>query len=107
MSLVGSENTPDDPGGLPQPARFSGRNSVDFPQKMPDFLPRTVHDGTAPAPVDVHSRPPAWMSDELIAETRRVWSVAYRRVISTDEAVEILSNVRRLAEVALRAQPER
>jgi hypothetical protein len=47
-----------------------------------------------------------WMSDELIADTRRVWSAAYGRVISTDEAVEILNNVRRLADVMLRAQRE-
>ena len=48
----------------------------------------------------------AWMSDELIAETRRVWSVAYGRVISADEAVEILGNVRRFASVMLRAESD-
>lgn len=47
-----------------------------------------------------------WMSDELIADTRRVWSAAYGQVISADEALEILMNVRRLAEVLLRAQTE-
>lgn len=54
-------------------------------------------------------RPPAmaWMSDELIAETRRVWSEAYRRVISEEEAVEILTNVRRLTEVLWRAEQEK
>ena len=53
-------------------------------------------------------RPPAqeWMSDELIADTRRVWSAAYGRVISTDEAVEILNNVRRLADVLVQAERE-
>ena len=40
-----------------------------------------------------------WMSDELLAETRRVWSHAYGRVISEDEAVEILMNVKRFAEL--------
>jgi hypothetical protein len=44
------------------------------------------------------------MSDELIAETRRVWSSTYGRVISMDEAVEILMNVRRFAEVMVRAK---
>ena len=48
-----------------------------------------------------------WLSDERIAEARRVWSKAYGRVISDDEAVEILMNVRRLAEVLLRAEQER
>ena len=47
-----------------------------------------------------------WLSDERIAEARRVWSKAYGRVISDDEAVEILMNVRRLAEVLLRAKEE-
>ena len=48
-----------------------------------------------------------WLSDERIAEARRVWSIAYGRVISDDEAVEILTNVRRLAEVLLRSQESR
>jgi hypothetical protein len=41
----------------------------------------------------------AWITDELLAETRRVWSNAYQRVITESEGVEILSNVKRLAEV--------
>lgn len=45
-----------------------------------------------------------WLSDERIAEARRVWSKAYGRVISEDEAVEIVMNVRRLAEVLFRAE---
>jgi len=47
------------------------------------------------------------LSDERIAETRRVWSKAYGRVIGEDEAIEILMNVRRLAEVLLRAEEEK
>lgn len=50
---------------------------------------------------------PHWLSDERIAEARRVWSKAYGRVISSDEAVEILTNVRRLAEALLQAEEER
>jgi len=55
-----------------------------------------------------HVRPLSmqWLTDERIAEARRVWSMAYGRVISQDEAVEILANVRRLAEVLLRAEEE-
>lgn len=45
-----------------------------------------------------------WLSDERIAEARRVWSKAYGWVISDDEAIEILMNVRRLAEVLLNAE---
>lgn len=48
-----------------------------------------------------------WLSDERIAEARRVWSQAYGRVISADEAIEILSNVRRLAEILLRSLEEK
>lgn len=48
-----------------------------------------------------------WLSDEQIAETRRVCSKAYGRVISDDEAIEILMNVRRLAEVLLLAEEEK
>jgi hypothetical protein len=47
------------------------------------------------------------MSDELIADTRRVWSSAYGRVISADEAVEILRNVRRYAEVFTQTHGEK
>jgi hypothetical protein len=46
------------------------------------------------------------LSDERISEARRVWSKAYGRVISSDEAVEILTNVRRLAEALLQAEEE-
>ncbi len=49
----------------------------------------------------------AWMTDELINRTRAVWSRAYGRDISEAEAVEILSNVRRFAEVVIRLQRER
>ena len=54
----------------------------------------------------VRPLPTQWLSDERVAETRRVWSKAYGRVISNDEAEEILMNVRRLAEVLLRAEEE-
>ena len=43
----------------------------------------------------------AWVSDELIAETQRLWSARYGREISMDEAIEILSNVKRFAEMLL------
>ncbi|HEY4313618.1 MAG TPA: hypothetical protein VGN12_29465 [Pirellulales bacterium] len=48
-----------------------------------------------------------WLSGERIAEARRVWSKAYGRVISDEEAVEILTNIRRLAEVVVRAEEEK
>jgi len=47
------------------------------------------------------------LSEERIAEARRVWSKAYGRVLRDDEAIEIVMNVRRLAEVLLRAEEEK
>lgn len=48
----------------------------------------------------------AWITEELIVETRRTWSPIYGRVISDDEAIEILVNVKRLAELLMRAKCE-
>ena len=46
----------------------------------------------------------AWISDELLARTQQVWSRAYGRPVSEEEAVEILRNVKQLAEVLLEAK---
>lgn len=43
----------------------------------------------------------AWVSDDLIAETQRLWSARYGREIAVDEAIEILFNVKRFAEMLL------
>jgi hypothetical protein len=48
----------------------------------------------------------AWITDDLVLYTQRVWSKAYGRVISPDEAVEILLNVKRLAEVLMKVDEE-
>ena len=77
-----------------------------FSSKLAGFPPQTGHHGDVPGPVPVRSNSVGWLSDELIAETRRVWSPAYGRVISPEEAVEILTNVKRLAEVLMRAKAE-
>lgn len=45
----------------------------------------------------------AWITDELIAETRRVWSRHLGRSVSDDEAIEMLVNVRNAALAILRA----
>ena len=49
---------------------------------------------------------PAWITDELLAETIDVWTQAYGRTVGGDEAVEILVNVGRLAEALLEARRE-
>ena len=77
------------------------RLSVLSGPQLAGFPPHTGHHGHEPGPVAVRPLSTQWLSDERIAETRRVWSKAYGRVISEDEAVEILTNVRRLAEVLL------
>jgi hypothetical protein len=74
--------------------------------ELAGFPPQTGHHGDVPVPATVRPSSAAWISDELLAETRRVWSKAYGRVISTEEAVEILANVKRLAEVLMRAKTE-
>ena len=71
------------------------------------FPPPTGHDGPEPDSVEVRPLTTQWLSGERIAEARRVWSKAYGRVISAEEAIEILRNVRRLAEVLLRAEEEK
>jgi len=67
----------------------------------------TGHHGPEPGSVAVRPLSTQWLSDERVAEARRVWSKAYGRVISEEEAIEILMNVRRLAEVLLRAEGEK
>lgn len=41
----------------------------------------------------------AWMTEELILDTQKVWSGIYGRVLSAEEALDILRNVKGLAEV--------
>ncbi|QDU44332.1 hypothetical protein Mal52_28110 [Symmachiella dynata] len=73
---------------------------------MPGFLPPNRHTGPETDSGGVRPLSTQWLSDERIAEARRVWSKAYGRVISQDEAVEILMSARRLAEVFLSAEEE-
>jgi hypothetical protein len=59
-------------------------------------------------PGEVVERPPrpAWISDALLAETIDVWTEAYGRPVSEEEAIDILVNVGRLAEALLEAKRE-
>src|SRR2546430_11983528 len=81
-------------------------DSLAFPPQPTGFQRNTGHHGAGFGASAPRPAAPAWMSDDLIAETRRVWSAAYGRVISGDEAIEILLNVRRIAEVFLNALAE-
>ncbi len=49
---------------------------------------------------------PAWITPALLARTIEVWSDAYDRPIKTGEAVELLTNVKRLGEALIRARRE-
>ena len=44
---------------------------------------------------------PAWVDDDLLRKTQAVWSAVYGRDVPAAEAVEILVNVKALAEVLL------
>jgi hypothetical protein len=83
------------------------RNFVPSSSRPTGFPTQIGHNGPEPDPVVVRPLSTQWLSDEQIAEARRVWSKAYGRVISEDEAIEIVMNVRRLAEVLLRAEGEK
>jgi len=48
-----------------------------------------------------------WMSQELVEQTRQLWSRIYGRILSEQDAIEILTTVHRLAEVVLAAQQQR
>ena len=67
---------------------------------MPGLLPPPeVSDQTTARPATQ-----AWITEELIVETRRTWSPIYGRVISDEEAVEMLTNVKQFVEILLRAE---
>ena len=79
-------------------------------EEMPNSpeKPGLLHRNVAPdqGPNQAPERPLsiAWISDELLAKTQRVWSKAYGRPVSSKEAVEILTNVKHMAETLLTAK---
>ena len=48
----------------------------------------------------------SWMTDELLEKTQKVWSKVYGRSVTQFEAVQILRNVKRLAELVYRPKGE-
>lgn len=48
----------------------------------------------------------AWITDELIEKHRRLWSRKYRRIITEEEAIEIIMNIKRFAEAVLNIDRE-
>jgi hypothetical protein len=69
------------------------------PNSPPDLTGFPVEDSALWSSTESTRRPLslAWISDDLIAETRRVWSKHLRRVVSEDEAIEMLVNVKAAA----------
>lgn len=89
------------------PGMNIGSNSVASSPKLTGFPSKTGHHGPEPGRASDRPLSTLWLSDDRIAEARRVWSNAYGRVISEEEAIEILMNVRRLAEILLRGEEEK
>ncbi len=109
MSVIGAENwtqrtRPEEHAVFS--ARILGKFDVRYSSRPAGLPTRKGHHGPEPGSTAARPLSTQWLSDERIAEARRVWSKAYGRVISEDEAIEILMNVRRLAEVLLYAQEE-
>ena len=106
MSVIGVNNDINDFGreNSYRSGQGLGENCVPSSSRLAGFPSETGHHSTEPGPVDVRPLSTQWLTDERIAEARRVWSKAYGRVISEEEAIEILMNVRRLAEVLLPAE---
>ena len=48
----------------------------------------------------------SWISDEMIDDTQQMWSKRYGREISIEEAVEILQNTKRFAEMLMERREE-
>jgi hypothetical protein len=62
-----------------------------------DRPPAPVPSATAAAARHVPGA--AWITEAMVQDTRRHWSPRYGRELSDAEAVEILMNVKRLAQV--------
>ena len=82
---LGKKNTPDNPS---ESTGFSGG-------KAPHV---SVSGGISDRPMSL-----AWITDELLRYTQEVWSKAYGRPVSEDEAIGMLVNVKRFAEVLFKA----
>ena len=78
------------------------KNCSESPGLPPEIDPHVCAPETAPArPLSL-----AWITDELLAYTQEFWSGRLGRPVTEDEAIEMLLNVKRLAETLLRAEQE-
>lgn len=75
----------------------SGGRLVTNSQENAGLSPATREDTVVERPLVLK-----WITDELIADTRRVWSPLYGRELTIEEAIDILVNVKRLAELLMK-----
>ena len=72
-------------------------------QTLSPTLISPVEDRPPPAPSPLDPLVPTWIDQELLDKTYRVWFEDYGENLTQAEAVEILENLRRFAEVIIRA----
>lgn len=77
--------------------------AIESPRKSPGLPPEegltgAQEQGTPECPINTR-----WMSDELVSYTQEVWGRFLGRPVPKEEAVEMLANARRVAEVFGRA----
>lgn len=76
-------------------------------EELTGFPLETRPNGDPPEAASERPLSLAWITDDLLANTRDVWSGHLGRDVSEDEAIEMLLNVKRLAETILNiTQPE-
>jgi len=78
------------------------KKSSEIAADMPGLSPAvelSVTDRESPTTI-------GWVSDRLLARTSDGWSRAYERPVATQEAMEILMNVKRFAELLVRTKEE-
>jgi len=73
-------------------------------EELTGLPPGTMQHGALPDEASGRPLSMAWISDALLAKTRQVWSRAYGRPVDEEEAVEILTNVKHLAEALMKAK---
>jgi hypothetical protein len=71
---------------LSEDARFTVEDGPTLPQQRPMSL--------------------AWITDDLVTRTRDVWGRASGQAVSESEAIEILLNVKRFAEITMYSRRE-
>lgn len=84
----------------PHPHVQSGQELLEKSPKTTGFTGKLEH--ARGAKID-RLRPAGtrWISGELLAETIALWAQTYKRQVSRDEAIEILMNVKAMAECLL------